>query len=99
MEKLKLGTYTGDAAATKAVTGIGFRPQAVLIYEMVTNKAVILKSNLDTTKALVMAHAGDNLYVDDIVISLDADGFTVGDGSGSANYANEAQAYIYLAFG
>jgi hypothetical protein len=100
--KAKLGTYTGDVAATKAIIGLGFRPKAVIVYEQVTNKAVIIKSNLDTTKALVLAHAGESvghLYVDDIIITLDADGFTVGDGTGTANYANEAQAYIYLAFG
>lgn len=96
--RAKVGTYTGDAAATKAITGVGFKPTALLIYEQVTQKAVMLKSSLDTTGAFVLANAG-TLYVNDVVISLDADGFTIGDGTGSANYANEAQAYVYVALG
>lgn len=97
--RFAVGTYTGDAAASKAITGVGFQPKVVVVWEKVTNKAFIVKSNQDTTKAFVITHAAGTLYVDDIIISLDADGFTVGDGSGSANYANEAQAYSYIAFG
>lgn len=95
----KIGTYTGDAAASKAITGVGFRPTYVQVFEQVTNKNVIIKSSLDGTKSFVNPNGGAQLYVDDQIISLDADGFTVGDGTGSANYTNEAQAYVYIAFG
>lgn len=97
--RIKVGTYTGDAAATKAITGVGFKPTFLLIFEQVTNKNIILKSSLDGTKSFVQPNGGANLYVDDQVISLDTNGFTVGDGTGSANYTNEAQAYVYLAVG
>jgi len=96
--KMKLGTYTGDAAATKAITGVGFQPKLLVIWNQVTNKALCVKSNQDTTKTFCIAHGGTNYYVDDVIVSLDADGFTVGDGTGSANMTNEAAAYAYAAF-
>jgi hypothetical protein len=94
-----VGTYTGDAAATKAITGVGFKPTILLIYEQVTNKYIGLKTSKETTKALIIIGNAANVYADDLIISLDADGFTIGDGTGSANYMNEAQAYVYVAFG
>lgn len=97
--QVKIGTYTGDAAATKAVSGIGFKPTAVMIIEQVTNKNLIIKTSSDGTKSFVQPNGGANLYVDDQIISLDSDGFTVGDGTGSANYTNEAQVYTYIACG
>ena len=39
-------------------------------------------------------------YVTDMIISLDADGFTVGDGTGVANILNVLGAtYTYICFG
>lgn len=97
--RFKVGKYTGDAAATKAITGIGFTPTVLVIYNQVTNKALCIKTSQDTTSCFIITNAAGTLYVTDVVISLDADGFTVGDGSGSANYANEATSYAYVAFG
>lgn len=97
--RVKIGTYTGDAAATKAITDVGFKPQFLVIWEQVTNKNVIIKSSQDGTKSFVLPNGAANLYVDDQVISLDSGGFTVGDGTGSANHTNEAQVYAYVAFG
>lgn len=99
MVRMKIGTYTGDAAATKAITGVGFQPTFLLIWETVTNKNFGFKSSSDGTKSFVQPNGGANLYVDDQIISLDAGGFTVGDGTGSANHLNEAQIYVYIAFG
>ena len=98
--RTKVGTYAGDAAATKAITGVGFKPTWILIYCMANAKAISVKTTADTTKCFVASSAGGTLYVDDVIISLDTDGFTVGDGTGSANYANEAAtSYVFLAFG
>lgn len=104
--RFKVGKYTGDAAATKAITGVGFKPTFLVIYSMVTKKAMCIKSSQDTTSCFVLTgtvnagtHVDGNLYLDDVVISLDALGFTVGDGTGSSNYANEAADYAYIAFG
>lgn len=96
-----IGTYTGDAAATLAVTGVGFRPALLIIYAQVADRAMGIKTIIDTTGAFVIVSGADalNLYNDDQIISLDADGFTVGDGTGTANHMNLAQAYVYIAFG
>ena len=96
--RMKVGTYTGDAAATKAITGVGFKPTFLLIYEQVDAKNVAVKTSKDSTGAFVVIEAHTK-YKDDQIISLDTDGFTVGDGSGSANCMNKAQAYVYVAFG
>jgi hypothetical protein len=97
--KMKVGTYTGDAAATKAITGVGFQPKQLIIYELVTNKALAIKTSTDTTGSLVIIGNAANVYANDLIISLDGDGFTVGDGTGTANYVNEAAAYGYIALG
>jgi hypothetical protein len=101
--RMKTGEYTGDAAATKAITGVGFQPKFLMVYEQVTQTYFAFKTDQDGTKALVVisevAEGELNLYIDDQIISLDADGFTVGDGTGSSNYCNLAQVYTYIAFG
>ena len=97
--KMKGGTYTGNAAATKAITGVGFQPKVLIVYEQVTSKALAIKTSIDTTGSLVIIGNAVNVYANDLIISLDSDGFTVGDGTGSANYVNEAAAYGYVALG
>ena len=97
--RMKVGTYTGDAAATKAITGVGFQPKFLVIYSQVAARAVGIKSSQDTTGAFVLVSNAASLYNDDQIISLDANGFTVGDGSGTANRMNIAEAYVYVAFG
>lgn len=96
--RMKIGTYTGDAAATKAITGVGFQPTFLIIYAQVAARAVGIKTSQDTTAAFVLVSAAASLYNDDQIISLDADGFTVGDGTLTANHMNLAQAYVYIAF-
>lgn len=86
--RLATGTYTGDGAATKAVTGVGFQPRRVTIYRQsatVANSILISKSNQDGTAAYVTNSAN---WLNDHIISLDADGFTLGDGTGDTNKAN-----------
>lgn len=90
------GTYTGDGAATKAITGIGFQPQYLLIFAQVASASQLgFKSDQDTTYTY-----GPAGYQQDHIISLDSNGFTVGDGTGSSNYFNvNARVYTYVAFG
>lgn len=100
--RIKTGTYTGDGAATKAITGVGFQPKHLEII-----------SNADTAPTMrfvkndqmgTLAFGGDpNVFETkpDVIISLDADGFTVGDGTGAnANWCNtNTKAYAYTAWG
>jgi hypothetical protein len=97
--RIKTGTYTGDAAATKVITGVGFKPKALIIYSQVAARHVGIKTDIDTTGAFVLVSNAASLYNDDHIISLNTDGFTVGDGTGTANRMNIAEAYVYIAFG
>lgn len=76
---IKVGTYTGNDAATQAITGISFQPDALLIGKHhVGNQSGFLKTSAMGVNALQLDING--WYRADLIISLDADGFTVGDG-------------------
>ena len=96
------GNYTGNGAATQAIAGAGFQPEFVIVYKTSTaqhDHDWALKSNLDGLNASVW-YAGDNTrYEADQVISLDVDGFTVGDGTISTNICNvNLMTYTFIAF-
>lgn len=89
--QIKTGTYTGDGTDDRGITGVGFQPVFVVIYQH-SDDPVVLKADCDTTYAK-RTGAG---YVKNYIQSLDADGFTVG----SANDVNQnGQTYTYVAFG
>lgn len=96
--KFATGTYTGDGAATKAITGLGFQPRYVYIYPKATTPLSGVKTNQDTTGAFTLGVG----YYDDWIVSMDSDGFTVGDGtnaSGQGNLFNvNARVYVYTAW-
>lgn len=91
------GTYTGNGAATQAITGLGFKPRIVQIWRQSASQPLIMAEKTDrepTTNAIIFAFGGAGLeglapYQDDAIRSLDADGFTVGDTTGlSTNFTN-----------
>ena len=101
-ERIAIGTYTGNGSATQAITGVGFQPDYVTMYRQAdgTNPlAPAVKSDVDGTKAGVPS--GNFQYEDDHIISLDSDGFTVGDGTGGVgNWLNlNTAVYTYIALG
>ena len=94
------GTYTGDAAATNAITGVGFQPTAVMVWRQDAAAAsdidyTVIKTDQD---GLYAKRTSDDRYDLDLIISLDADGFTVGDGTGTDNIVNEVGDYTYMAW-
>jgi len=95
------GTYTGDGAATLAITGIGFQPKFVIVYPQIEGTGgyyVAFKCEDDGTWTFI-SKTDPRAYQEDHIISLDSDGFTVGDGTGSVNYMNVgARVYAYQAF-
>lgn len=100
--RMHIGTYTGDGTATQPVTGVGFRPRFLMIYNQVADRGIAFKSELDGVNALclVQPDLAANYYEADHIISLNADGFTVGDGSLSVDQMNNvAEPYVYVAFG
>jgi len=79
------GTYTGNGAATQAIVGVGFQPRFVLMYGQSDPGGLIVEGD-KTDRDGVNASWWDPAipgwrYEADAIISLDADGFTVGDGT------------------
>jgi len=92
-------TYTGDGAASQAITGAGFPPRALEIYAKGNQTYNMgLKTDQDGVNALYFAGGLPAFfnYAADVIISLDPDGFTVGDGTGAANVCN-AVGVVYTA--
>ena len=95
------GSYSGDGAATKAITGLGFQPDVVIVKGNVAQTAVIrtstmrdpLTTSVDVSKPLVGATAMTAPMA--MIRSLDADGFTVGS---NAAVNQSAITYYWVAF-
>jgi hypothetical protein len=98
--QLKVGSYTGNGAATKAITGVGFQPKAVMIFQQIDSASFAqpyFKTNQDGLNAYTFDDVGSvNAWQADIIISLDADGFTVGQ---SWEINTNLQSYAYVALG
>lgn len=101
--RIKTGTYTGDGAETQAIRGVGFKPKAVIIWLHKTSASVNYGIATDQDGGLT-------IYIDfisprvayrpDHIISLDPDGFTVGDGTGTINIFNVLDGvYTFTALG
>src|SRR5262249_17933118 len=88
--ELKIGRYTGNGAATQAITGLGFQPESVLILPANAQTAVMRSAGMTTTFPL-----GTGTGTANQINSLDASGFTVGN-SGVTN--GNGVAYHYIAF-
>ncbi len=103
---LATGTYTGDGAATQAIVGVGFQPKFLIIYTQTSPFCLkALKSNQDganTEMIEPVLGVPRHAYETDQIISLNVDGFTVGDGTGDIAAANllnvNLQIYSYVAF-
>src|SRR3989337_1226620 len=87
-----VGTYTGDGAASLAVTGLGFQPDLVILKGRAATATVWRSSSMagDTSAYFNNAANAANL-----IESLDADGFTVGS---HADVNVSARIYDFQAF-
>jgi len=102
------GTYTGDGTESQAITGIGFAPTYVRIWERkLTDGGIEI---WETTSEIVDDNAsGAAIKIkdkaemkDNGITSLDADGFTVDDdaGGGGGKHPNKsARIYNYMVMG
>ena len=70
------GSYTGNATGNRAITGLGFQPDVVIVKGVGAQNAVIRSSTMvgDSTKDMIGATALNT----NCLQSLDANGFTVG---------------------
>lgn len=101
------GEYTGDGTATKAITGLGFQPKYLKIWESeaVSGTSIYV---YETTAEIIADVAGGgsvrhfsntHQVFTDRIVSLDSDGFTVGDADTSNHPNSNGQIYNYMAMG
>jgi hypothetical protein len=105
------GTYTGDGATSQAITGVGFQPKYVLISKRQTSGANyadrevvfttdVIVDDSASGMAIQIANASNTTQgVENAIISLDADGFTVDDSGADADPNANTIVYNYLAIG
>ena len=100
------GTYTGDTGTTQTITGVGFTPKSLVIYNSYT-AASTSGSMWKTTDSMVdntssgmcykLNEAGNPSFQVDMIRSFTADGFVVGDVAGAPNV--NGVTYEYIAIG
>ncbi len=74
---LATGFYTGNGNATQSITGLNFQPDLVIVKSSEAKHAHIRTSNMPAGKSKHLAKGAP--LRDDEIVSLDPDGFTVGD--------------------
>lgn len=95
--QIATGSYSGNDAATRGITGVGFAPDAVFIIP--GDGAIDPFVRIDS----MAANAAYDLYAGVIysasLLSCDADGFTVGTGGGTLqiDLNNSGYTYYYIA--
>jgi len=102
------GTYTGDGTLSQAIVGIKQAPKFLKVWEFVTTGNTAIDS-FETTDTMVddnvlgvAVNMANGKTVLAAIVSLDADGFTVGDQAGPSggNHPNKlGTVYNYLAIG
>lgn len=95
------GTYTGDGTLSQAITRIGFTPRLVHVIPQFSadtlNRPSCLKIDQHTAD-MCLADLFRSHY-DNMLNSLDSDGFTVDDNATDADPNTLGQVYIYWALG
>lgn len=95
--KFKIGTYVGIGNATKSITGVGFKPDLVLI-KKVDGAASIVMATKDMTAGSSVSLRDDVGLSTAMITSLDTDGFSLAAApSGDALRVNEnAKNFHYI---
>ena len=101
--RIYTGTYTGDGATSKAITGVGFAPKFVEIWPRATADGTQIGVFVTTDTIVDDIATGASVAYDDNddrnrietnqIIALGSDGFTVDD-AGSDSHPN-ANGYVY----
>ncbi len=87
------GSYTGNGSDNKAITGVGFRPDLVII-KSDAGSGTVYRMNLLATTTINLSLNSAATY--NQIKSLDSDGFTLGT---NATVNTNAQVYRWQAFG
>ena len=78
------GSYTGDGSATKVISGLGAKPDVLLIKGAGSQTAFIVTSTMADGEAKLLTDI-DNGPKTGMITTLDADGFTVDKTNGVSN--------------
>jgi len=87
---MKLGTYTGNGAASRSVSGVGFSPEYVHVLSAAANTTRVRATGMTSGFRL-----DPSTGATDTISSLDADGFTVGV---NADTNTNGTTYHYIAW-
>jgi len=91
--KMARGSYTGNAAA-RSITGIGFKPDLVIIKDNAANYAVFRTGLMAGNTTAYLSNAAANFTTG--ITSLDSDGYSLGT---STVINNTSATYQWQAFG
>jgi hypothetical protein len=78
------GYYTGNASTTQSITGIGFKPKTITIEPLDASAMGHYTKDNSMATSYAKFHDMNVSVLEADLITLDADGFTLGDGSGGS---------------
>lgn len=103
---IKTGTYTGDGSTAQNITGVGFQPKFVEVWvrpeDAVGATCGTWRRSDQSSDQAAILHGGvatGHVGIDDKLISIDADGFTVDDAGSNGNPNKLNSLYHYLCLG
>jgi hypothetical protein len=94
------GQYTG-AGGTKSITGVGFQPKFLQIWQhqvgVANNTPEFVKTNQDPVNVCWYYQSGvGSGHITDAIVSLDVDGFTVKDAGANKDPNINGQVYNFV---
>ena len=87
--QMKSGSYTGNNAENRAITGVGFLPQALIIFKQ--------QAGAEVNSVYFYFTGSSELGTSGAVDSLDADGFTISEDGSASSVNTTGNTYHYLA--
>ena len=105
--RITTGQYTGDGTVSQPITGVGFPPKFVKIWvrkTVVVAECSRMFEKVDTMSGTICqihhcVAGAEHQARDNALISLDADGFTVGDAGADDDPNKLGETYCYMALG
>jgi len=94
--RMATGTYTGTGVASRAITGVGFQPSIVFLFDLTHGSA--FGWGCKTANMATFTHYAAAGWASQIIVSLDADGFTLGTNHAFVNNA-DGRTYNWIAIG
>ena len=105
---VKRGTYVGDGATSRGITGVGFKPTRVVIYVKKTtdnDPIVFFETDIEINSwhvdggSITSKAVGNHQFDSNKILSLDADGFTIGDNGADQKPNTLNEDYAWVAYG